>query len=109
MKLLVDKNLSWRVALRLRDAFPASAHVRAFGPDTMSDEDIAQVAVRDDFVVATKDVDLVNLCEKYPTLRVVRLEIGNTPVAVPVDLLRRSAALLEERFSDDAAGFIILR
>ena len=109
MKLLVDKNLSWRVALRLRDTFPASAHVRAFGADTMSDDDIAQVAIRDRYVVATKDVDLVKLCGKYPTLRVARLEIGNTPVAVAVELLRRSAGLLEERFANDAAGFIILR
>lgn len=40
MKLLLDQNLSWRIAGWIQDLFPASAHVRDFGLDRATDEQI---------------------------------------------------------------------
>jgi predicted nuclease of predicted toxin-antitoxin system len=38
MRLLLDQNLSWRLAEQLQDLFPGSAHVRGLGLDHASDD-----------------------------------------------------------------------
>lgn len=57
MKLLVDANLSSRVATRLRDAGHDAVHVRDLGLATADDEEILNAAAADHRVVVSEDTD----------------------------------------------------
>ena len=43
MKLLLDQNLSWRLARALQDLFPDSVHVREIGLDRATDDEVWQM------------------------------------------------------------------
>ena len=99
MKLLLDNNLSFRLALRLRDLYPDSIHIRAVGGREMPDPQIAAYAVANGFVAVTRDWDLLNLALTiYPTLKLIRLTNGNASNAAVEQLLRANRPLIESHF-----------
>ncbi len=57
MRLLLDENLSWRLASRLADLFPGSAHVDQVGLHGAPDTAVWEVAQSERYVVASKDAD----------------------------------------------------
>lgn len=57
MKLLLDANLSPRLAAALQDLFPGTAHVREFGLQSVDDEPIWRYAIEHGFAIASKDSD----------------------------------------------------
>jgi predicted nuclease of predicted toxin-antitoxin system len=61
MKLLVDENLSARVANILRDAGHDAVHVTAVGLGSTNDEVILRVAADDGSVIVTADADFGTL------------------------------------------------
>lgn len=61
MKLLVDENLSPRVAAILRDAGHDAFHVSSVGLGNTDDEVILSAAVDDGFIIVTADVDFGTL------------------------------------------------
>ena len=79
MKLLLDENLSRRLAAALQVAYPGTTHVEFIGLNGASDLAICDYAARHDFVIVTKDEDydrLVALRNFNPKL--IRLTLGNT-------------------------------
>ncbi len=78
MKLLFDENLSARVAARVQDVYPGSAHVRDFGLAGAEDWEIWNHAANNGFVVASRDSDFrqLSLLRGYPP-KVVVVAIGN--------------------------------
>ena len=84
VKLILDVNLSFRLALRLRDVFPGSTHASAFpaGRPGAGDDPLADLAKRQDYVVLTKDKDFKRIAGVDPLVRVVHLladDDGNQP------------------------------
>ena len=57
MKLLLDQNLSWRLARAFQDFFPDSVHVREIGLDRATDEEVWQYACDKGFAILSKDAD----------------------------------------------------
>ena len=55
--LLLDANLSLRLATLLADAIPGILHVRSIGLARASDEEILRHARRTGLLVVTKDAD----------------------------------------------------
>ena len=58
MKLLLDQNNSHRRVSALQERFPGSAHVRDFGLQSAGDADVWGFALREEFVIVSKDEDL---------------------------------------------------
>ena len=65
MRLVVDANLSPRVAERLRGAGHDVVHVFEIGLVEASDEAILQAALTDDRVVVSSDTDFGTLLARY--------------------------------------------
>lgn len=61
MKLLLDENLSPRLADTLVDLYPGSAHVSACGLERASDAEVWAYARAHGYVIVTKDADFSDL------------------------------------------------
>ena len=53
MKLLLDENLSRRIAPFLQKAFPGSTQIALLGMETATDRDVWVYAKNNDFVIVT--------------------------------------------------------
>ncbi len=79
MKLLLDANLSWRMAARLKDHFTDCLHVDHIGLDIpASDTDIWNYALANECIIITNDDDFLNFTNfKHFPPKVVLLRTGN--------------------------------
>ena len=57
MKLLLDENLSDRIAAKLTDLFPGSAHVKTESLIQAEDSRIWEFAKENGFTIVSKDAD----------------------------------------------------
>jgi predicted nuclease of predicted toxin-antitoxin system len=57
MKLLLDQNLSPRLAARLADIYSHSAHVSALGLEQADDRAVWDRARREGYILVSKDAD----------------------------------------------------
>ena len=93
MKLLLDENLSPRLARSLQDLFPGSVHVEDCALGAKSDGEIWSFAAKNDFVILSKDSDFYDRSAlRGGPPKVVWLRVGNCPTDYIEALLRRSAA-----------------
>ena len=89
MKLLFDRNLSFKVADRLADLFPGSDRVRRVGLDRADDRVIWEHARVNDFTLVTQDSDFADLAALLgPPPKVIWLRCGNQPTRTIEALLR---------------------
>lgn len=110
MRLLFDRNLSFRLGDKLGDLFPGSSQVRLLGLDQASDEQIWDTAKREGYVIVTKDVDFVNLSLlKGAPPKVVWLRCGNQPTAFIEQLVRNHSEALHAFEKRTQPGFIEIR
>jgi len=87
VKLLIDQNLSYKLVQRLREHYPGSAHVRTLGLHESTDVTVWQYARDHDFVIVSKDIDMMELCVLRgapPKLIWLRLENCSTNVVEEV-------------------------
>lgn len=78
MKLLLDENISYRLVDVLKDEFPGSKHVINVGLHGESDQTIYAYAVKENFVLVTKDDDFVALAATYAfSAPLVLVRLGN--------------------------------
>ena len=110
MKLLFDQNLSPKLAARLADLYPGSAHVMTLGLDLASDSTIWEHARDQGYAIVTKDADYNNLgvLRGFPP-KVVWLLTGNCTTARVEDLFRANHASLEAFEQDPTTGTICLQ
>lgn len=79
MKLLLDANISWRLASKLKQHFDDCVHVdKTFLPVPATDAEIWDFAKANDFILVTNDEDFLNLLvvKGFPP-KVVLLRTGN--------------------------------
>ena len=109
MKLLLDENLSPRLAGHLADLFPGSRHVREVGLLGRSDDVIWSHAARHNFVIVSKDDDFHHLSFlRGAPPKVVNLRLGNCTTAKIESLLRAHHETLLRFAADPASGLLLL-
>ncbi|MGI4735635.1 MAG: DUF5615 family PIN-like protein [Janthinobacterium lividum] len=96
MRLLLDENVSWRLAPYLRPYCVALLHVRDIGLDESPDTSIWRYARQHGYDLLTKDDDFVRLvvAEGFPP-RVVGLQNAQVPVKMLAEFLLARLPQLE--------------
>jgi predicted nuclease of predicted toxin-antitoxin system len=95
MKLLLDENISPKLAAKLLDIYPDSAHVRQFGLTCKWDLDVWKFAKANGFAIVSKDSDFnqLSLLWGHPP-KVIWARTGNCSTAEIAELLRRCSVLI---------------
>jgi predicted nuclease of predicted toxin-antitoxin system len=111
MRLLLDENVSWRLATYLRPHFEAVLHVRDIGLDESPDTSIWRYARQHGYDLLTKDDDFVRLVlvEGFPP-RVVTLQNAQVPVKILAEFLLARLPQLESFLGEQTEfGMLQLR
>jgi len=109
MKILLDNNLSPRLAQRLSDVVPEIMHVESVGLAAASDQAVWAYAKANGCLIATKDADFAEILilQGFPP-KVVWLRLGNCTTSQLESLLRTHAKLLAAFEADPASGLLHL-
>jgi predicted nuclease of predicted toxin-antitoxin system len=102
MKLLLDENVSWRLAKLLADIFPYSVHVTdVLLKQPATDADIWNFARQNNFIILTQDEDFeaIALLRGHPP-KIVLLRAGNLSTKGIEELLRSRLALIRAFIED---------
>ncbi len=109
MKLLFDQNLSPKLADRLADLFPGSAHVQSAGLDRASDDQVWEHARANGFGIVSKNEDYNNLSVvRGSPPKVIWLQLGNYTTARVEAAFRARLSDLEAFEKDPAVGTLVL-
>jgi predicted nuclease of predicted toxin-antitoxin system len=109
VKLLVDQNLSSRLVLLLRDAYPGSLHVRDCGLKTATDLEIWEYAKQNGLTIVSKDSDFRNrslLLGSPP--KVIWLRTENCSTAYAEFVIRASSALIAQFAQQNDESCLVL-
>ena len=97
MKLLLDENLSSRLAASLADLFPGSRHVHECGLGESADGQIWDYACQEGLTIVSKDSDFCELSALVGSPpKVIWLQIGNCSTGDIEAVLRRFAVAIAE-------------
>ena len=107
MTLLFDLNMSYRLALRLRDLFPGAAHARALGDPTMPDRQIAKAALGAGQAVVSHDEHFRALADELG-MKFVHVTNGNLSVAEAESLIRNNYPLIRSFLDDPTQTYLPL-
>jgi len=98
MKILLDANISWKLINKLRPVFGECAHVDQIGLNVpVDDTDIWNYALKNDYIIITKDQDFLNLLELkgFPP-KIVLLRTGNNSSNGLMELLINKKLMIED-------------
>ncbi len=109
-KLLIDENLSPKLARQLNDLFPGSESVKDLNLQQADDGVIWRHAQVNGHVIVTKDLDLFQrtLLFGHPP-KVIRIELGNCSTTNVETLLRWRVDRIRAFISDEDAACLALR
>jgi predicted nuclease of predicted toxin-antitoxin system len=109
-RLLIDENISFKLARRLEDLFPGSQAVREVGLKGADDALVWEHARQHGHVILTKDLDLYErtLLLGHPP-KIIRVEIGNCSTTQVETLVRWRATAILAFIADDGASCLALR
>ena len=110
IRLLLDENLSPRLASALGATFPESRHVRDVGLKGQSDHLIWTFAAENGYTIATKDDDFrsLSLLRGAPP-KVLWLVVGNTSTAEIQQVLLTNVNVIETFVSEPTTALLTLR
>jgi predicted nuclease of predicted toxin-antitoxin system len=110
VKLLLDENLSPKLAQRIDDLFPHSIHVRTVGLKQKSDTTVWEYAKSNDFSVVTADADFYELAVAFGhPPKVIWLRGCDYPTAVAEEIIRGQAIRIFDFLEDTERAVLILR
>jgi len=109
MKLLFDRNLSFKLCALLSDRFPDSKQVRELGLDRSDDRVVWQHAKDNGFMLVSQDSDFADMAAHYGhPPKVIWLRCGNQSVATVEALLRNHAKAIAEFHQNDTAACLAI-
>jgi predicted nuclease of predicted toxin-antitoxin system len=109
MKLLLDQNLSPRLALALREMHPGTVHVRERGLQAAEDAAIWALARAEGFVIVSKDADFLQMSFLFgPPPKVVWVRLGNCSTDQVLAVLLAERGRLAAFDADEDAGLLVL-
>lgn len=102
MKLLLDQNISFRVAKELEFVFPGMQQVRKLGLENRPDREIWEYARHEEFVLVTFDSDFYDLSLAYGhPPKIIWLKTGNMTTRMLVKLLLEKADQMRSFVQED--------
>ena len=109
MKLLLDQNLSPRLAHTLAAIYPDTTHVRDVGLQAADDDTVWAYAAEHGFVIVSKDADFHQRSFVLgPPPKVVWIRRGNCSTVEVERILRNHEADLLAFEGDDQEAFLAL-
>jgi predicted nuclease of predicted toxin-antitoxin system len=106
--MLLDENLSPKIATALQDVFAGIKHVRDFGALGANDSTVWNLAKAYNLAIVTKDgndfIHLISLHGIPP--KVIWIRKGNCPTAEIIELLRAHALHILSFIRDDERGVL---
>ena len=103
--MLFDPNLSFKLAERLADLFPASDQVRRLGLAEADDAAIWKFAKANGFTIVTQDSDFADMAMLYgPPPKIIWLRCGNQPNSFVEKILRDHSESIGDFEKDSAAA-----
>jgi predicted nuclease of predicted toxin-antitoxin system len=109
VKLLLDENLSRRLAGRLAELYPGSIHVAEAGLLASPDREVWEFAKRNDYVIVSADSDFYELATTIgPPPKVVWLRRWRHPTRDAEQVLRREAVRITEFAADLELSVLVL-
>jgi len=107
VKLLFDQHLSHKLVFMLADLYPASEHVRQRGLSLADDDEIWDLAKREEFLLVTKDEDyqLLSVIRGHPP-KVLWIRSGNCATELVETLLRKNVDEIRIFEADPNTGFM---
>jgi predicted nuclease of predicted toxin-antitoxin system len=101
MKLLLDQNISFRIAKKVQDIFPGSGQVRELGLENSKDSEVWKFAKENGYVIVTFDSDFYDLgLVKGSSPKVIWLRLGNTNTHNLENVLRKNSDLIKTFLTD---------
>ena len=109
MKLVFDQNLSFKLPPILDSVFPGSKHVKNFGLTGNDDEAIWQLALKERFVIVSKDSDFLHrsLLRGHPP-KVIQVRAGNCSTRHIHELFTREEGTIEEFLNNPNEALLII-
>ena len=109
-RLLLDENLSPRLAAALSGPFPGSVHVRDVQLKGQRDQQIWDFAAMNGYSIVTKDDDFraLSLLRGAPP-KVIWLVVGNTSTAEILRILLAHSTALEAFITEPTTSLLTLR
>lgn len=109
MKLLLDQNLSPRLAQRLSNFFPGSVHVESVALSDAFDTEVWQFAQNGDFIIVSKDADFNELSTLWGAPpKVIWIRRGNCSTNAIETLLRDNIEAITAFAQDNIARTLVL-
>lgn len=103
MKILLDANISWKLVNILKPVFGECKHVDSIGlPVPANDNDIWNYALKNGFIIITKDNDFLDLLELkgFPP-KIVLLKTGNNSSTALANLLINTKSRIYDLENND--------
>lgn len=109
MKLIFDQNLSPKLVNLLVDIFQDSAHVTTIGLATATDRTVWDYALKNDFIIVTKDSDFNDLSSLlgFPP-KIIWIKRGNCSTKTVETVFRNNYADIVAFSSDINLGLLVL-
>ena len=110
MKLLLDQNLSRKLANQLSPRFPGTEHTSTLGLEQAGDIEVWNHAKANGFSIVTKDTDFLHLAIlRGQPPKIIHLDIGNCPTSHIYELLASSLEKIRTFAADTHHSFMTLR
>lgn len=107
--LLLDENLSPKLAARLDGEFPGTKHVLHVGLDNDDDSKIWEYAKCEGYTIVTKDRDYLDFSRKHGhPPKVILLSIGNCRLTVLETFLKQHQVEIIAFVDDQNSGLLQL-
>jgi predicted nuclease of predicted toxin-antitoxin system len=109
VRLLLDENLSRRLAARLSDLFPESTHVAHEGLLQAPDLSLWEYAKANGMAIVTADADFYELATAFgPPPKVIWLRGCDYPTDVAERLIRQQAIRVSEFLRESDQAVLVL-
>jgi predicted nuclease of predicted toxin-antitoxin system len=109
VKLLLDENLSPKLAQRLSDLYPGSRHIRECGLERGSDGSVWEFAKANGFTIVSRDSDFDKISSRHGhPPHIIRLRLGNCTTSAIEDLLRSQSPVIHTFVANSSASILIL-
>ncbi len=109
MKLLFDQNISYKIALASSKYFLGSVHVGRVGLSTSTDKAIIDYAIKNDFVIVSKDSDFLDYVSfNGSPPKVIIIKSGNTSTEYLIELLNHNHQNIADFLNDSSKDILEL-